>query len=499
MIHKILSGIFIPLLLLIQNVSAEEINVEYESNIASGIPFNLDLSVLEEELEVEYNADVFFEWDIKWASTKRWSSFERTFESPGEKEINLTIYRNVAGQKNLIASKNIDLFIYSSSVPFIYDSSIDPEQKNNFIQIAQTSGVYLYDLGTYDETNINGAKIIETLKQYKTIEWNSSDYIWVWWGKEFILNATGQINKQAITGNYGSPINLAIFSSFNKDVLSNFVGNFLSDKSSMNDIIISEETTRLQSIEQPLSMAALISHLNENDHDYTTVSTKNRVKSLLFISKFVNNLSTAGFQASSIYLIILIPILLLALSTTKHIIGFSPLGIMIPVGLVLLYFQAGLLVSLILIFATIILNLLLAKLISSYTLLYTPKVSLLLWINIVFMIAILNMLFQYNLIGSSVESIIFVILFILISEKLITVIIWKEFREYKSSLIYTLAFSLVSYTIFQFDLIQIFLLAYPEVILLLIPINFWIGRFTWLRFTEYFRFREIIHNIDDEE
>ncbi len=499
MIHKIFTGLLLTLLFSIHNVFADGIDITYESNIASGIPFDLDLSTLEDELEVEYNTNVFFEWDIKWASTKRWSSFSRTFQSPGEKEINLTIYRNVAGQKNLIASQDIDLFIYNSSVPFIYDNDIKPEQRNNFIQIARTSWVYLYDLGTYDEKNINGAKIVETLKQYNNIPWKRSDYIWVWWGKEFILNAAGQINKQALLGDYGASINLAIFSSFNKDVLGNFVWNFLSDKSSMNDIIISEETTRLQSIEQPLSMSALVKHLNDNNHDYTTVKIQNRVKSLLFISKFVNNLSSAGFQAWSIYLVIIIPILLLGLSTMKHIIGFSPLGIMVPVGLVLLYFQAGLLVSLIVIISIFILNLVLAKLISSYTLLYTPKVALLLWINIIFIIAILNTLFQYNLIGSDLESIIFVIIFILIAEKLITLIIGKEFREYKYSLIYTLAFSLVSYVILQFDLMQIFLLAYPEILLLLIPINFWIGRFTGLRITEYFRFREIIHNIDEEE
>jgi len=498
MLHKIL-WIFTILLLSTSALFAEEIDIDYDSNIASGTAFQLDLSILEEELEVEYNTNVLFEWDIRGASTKKGSSFERVFQSPGEKEINLTIYRNVGGQKNLIASKNIDLFIYNSSLPFIYDSATNIEQKNSFILKARNSWVYLYDLGTYDKGNINGAKIIEALKQYANIEWKHSDYIWVWWGKEFILNAAGQVNKQAQVWAYGSPINLAIFSSFNKDVLWNFVGNFLSDKSSMNAIIISEEITRLQSIEQPLSIIGLTNHLKENNHDYITVKTQNRVKSLLFISKFVNNLSNAGFQAWSIYLVIIIPILLLGLSTMKHIIGFSPLGIMIPVGLVILYFQAGLVVSLIIIFSMFALNLALAKLISSYTLLYTPKTALLLSINIIFIIALLNLLFQYNLIGSGVESIIFVILFTLIAEKLITVIIGKEFREYKYSLLYTLMFSLVSYVILQFNLTQIFLLAYPEIILLLIPINFWIGRFTWLRITEYFRFREIIHNIDEEE
>ena len=59
------------------------------------------------------------------------------------------------------------------------------------------------------------------------------------------------------------------------------------DKSSMNDIIISEETTRLQTLEQPLSMTALTAHLNENNHDYITVKTKDRVKNIFSLLAFL--------------------------------------------------------------------------------------------------------------------------------------------------------------------------------------------------------------------
>jgi len=45
--------------------------------------------------------------------------------------------------------------------------------------------------------------------------------------------------------------------------------------------------------------------------------------------------------------------------------------------------------------------------------------------------------------------------------------------------------------------LQVFILAYPELIIICAPLSFLIGRFTGLRVTEYLRFKEIIKNIEE--
>lgn len=90
-----------------------------------------------------------------------------------------------------------------------------------------------------------------------------------------------------------------------------------------------------------------------------------------------------------------------------------------------------------------------------------------------------------------------IIFFILIAEKLINIIIWKEFWEYKIPLLNTIIFSIFSYLFFSINFIKTFILAYPETIILIIPILFFIWKFTWLRVTEYFRFKEIIKSIEE--
>jgi hypothetical protein len=42
-------------------------------------------------------------------------------------------------------------------------------------------------------------------------------------------------------------------------------------------------------------------------------------------------------------------------------------------------------------------------------------------------------------------------------------------------------------------------LAYPEIVLLAIVVNFGLGRWTGLRVVEYFRFREVFRHLQEEE
>lgn len=80
---------------------------------------------------------------------------------------------------------------------------------------------------------------------------------------------------------------------------------------------------------------------------------------------------------------------------------------------------------------------------------------------------------------------------------MISIITSKDLLEYKESFFYTLLIGLFCYVILNINAIKVILLSYPELILLLIPINFFIGKFTGLRITEYFRFKEIIKSVEE--
>ena len=122
--------------------------------------------------------------------------------------------------------------------------------------------------------------------------------------------------------------------------------------------------------------------------------------------------------------------------------------------------------------ALLIINLAISKLISKQTLLYTPKIAFIITINIVLFTAIMNLLFKYSILDVNLSDTIYIILFIIVSERLINVIVSKEFREYKDNLLHTFIIAIFAYIIFSIGFVKVFVLAYPEIIMLLIPANY---------------------------
>ncbi len=63
----------------------------------------------------------------------------------------------------------------------------------------------------------------------------------------------------------------------------------------------------------------------------------------------------------------------------------------------------------------------------------------------------------------------------------------------------TVTGALLCVLIVQWQLLQSLIFAYPELVLIAIPINIFLGRWTGLRFVEYFRFREVFKHLAEEE
>ena len=93
-------------------------------------------------------------------------------------------------------------------------------------------------------------------------------------------------------------------------------------------------------------------------------------------------------------------------------------------------------------------------------------------LNIIFFIIVFNLFSYYNIFPLDLSDILYFIVFIIISEKFINIIISKDLLEYKTPFIYTLVIASLCYFILNIDAIKLLTLAYPELILGLIPLNF---------------------------
>ena len=490
--------IVVWLMLTIQSVGAQNLVInenifEYKENISVGETLKIDLTDIKNTFEEE---NIILEWSSEWEETISGEVFEKSFERTGKKEINLSIFSNDTGEKRFILSSQIEAFVYDVSVPFIFSDKIEQQKIDDFIEVAGQSGVYMHNMWVYKEKELIDTDFSEILSQYNGYSSSPSDYIWIWWEKEFIFSVLSKINTLNIPAE--KKLNIVAISWFNTNILKNYLNNFVSNKNSIWNVVIMNDSIKFQIVKNPASTNMLQSELENNWYDFLKIEPGNDVSELMFVSKFINNLSNKGFSTSDIYILILLPFLFTLVSFFKHLIWISPMWLIITVLFSVLFFKVWALASTVVMASLLFINLGISKLISKQTLLYTPKISFIIVINIVIFTAIMNLLFKYSILDVNLSDTIYIILFIIVSERLINVIVSKEFREYKNNLANTFIIAIFAYMIFSIGFIKVFILAYPEIIMLLAPANYVMWRFTWLRITEYLRFKEVIKSIEEE-
>lgn len=476
----------------IENLQLENTKVHIENTLK--IDVSPRINDYEETLWV---VGLSFEWDIPGASTIDGPVLERNFQSTGIKEVTLRVFSEIDGERTLLLNSGFQIFVYDQSIPFIFSDSVTQSEKKDFKDIAAAAHLYVHEVVQSSETDLYWKNIINSLESYYAKEKWKSDYIGVWGEKDFLFSVISKINKEQEDIEEKRTLNFLLLSGFNENILKGYLGNLLTNKDYIGTSLIMSDTLIFQVTKSPTSIQELEKKLQENSYDYINIDTKTGISKYFFISRFINTLSNSWVNTSDIFILIMIPVILTLISFMKHFIGISPIGISIPLFLSILFFKMWVSFTLVVLAILFLINMFITKGINRYNLLYTPKIGFLVTINIVLFFLALEYLLRYDIISLWITDIVYIILFIVVSEKMITVLISKEFREYKRNLWGTLLVGFIGFLVLQISALEIFMLAYPEVIIALAPINFLMWRFTGLRVTEYLRFKEIIKNIEE--
>ncbi len=455
----------------------------------------IDLSLIWKKLKNQFDWKYIIKWEIKWKKDVYNPILNLSFEKTWEKSIFLKIIDKKTKKEKL--KKEIKVFIYKKIIPFIFSKEIEKNNIEYLQDFYKKFGILVYNIWIFDSENLINVDLLSKIEEFKNLKWKKVDYIWIWWWKDFIFDVFSKIDLDKKNKKNNEKLNFLAISNYNIKILDNYLNNFIANKIWLDKIILTDKKS-LYSLEKDDTINSLEKNFIKNKIDFQDVRLKNNwINKYLFISKFINNLSNKGFDTTSIYIFILIPFILTLLGFIKHFIWFSTLGITIPLILTILLFKFWVVFIWIFFISFIIYNLFLSFLFSKYILLYTPKMSMMIILNIIFFILIFNLLIDYWLFSANLNNIFYLILFVIVSERLISIILSKEFSEYKNGLLITFLVSLFLFLLFIIPQIKILILAYPEIILILVPINFLIWKFTGLRITEYFRFKEVIKNIEE--
>lgn len=213
-----------------------------------------------------------------------------------------------------------------------------------------------------------------------------------------------------------------------------------------------------------------------------------------FLAYWVQQAIFVGIPANTVFLILLTPLIAMCISFTRVVIGLPTLDMLVPIALAFAFVSVGVGVGMFILGAVIVASYIAKILVNRVRMMFYPKRSLSMFILSIFVFAALTaaMQFEYNQVLNL--SIFPILILMLLGDSIVSVQLHKSTSETVMITTTTLALGLFGYLLATSDMVQNYLILYPELVLLVVPINILIGRYFGLRVTEYFRFKEFVNN-----
>ena len=204
---------------------------------------------------------------------------------------------------------------------------------------------------------------------------------------------------------------------------------------------------------------------------------------------------SAGVPANTIVLLLLLPAVAALIAGARHLVGIRGFGIFLPAALSVVFLAIGPVagIGLFLVIVTVSTGARIILRRSKIKLQYLPRMALLLWFTVM---GVLSVLFAAPILNQpdiTNVSIFPVLVLVLLSEEFSKVQLGKSAKTAINLTTETLILALVSFIFLTLQSVQHFALLHPEAFLLLIVfIDYLLGKFVGLRFIEFWRFRKLI-------
>ena len=211
------------------------------------------------------------------------------------------------------------------------------------------------------------------------------------------------------------------------------------------------------------------------------------------INSFITLAAANGVPLDTLVLVLILPIIVTMIAFFRQVIGIKAFGIYTPAIITFAFLATNEIKYGITIFVTVILvGTVTRYLLKKARLLYLPRVAIMITIvgfSILFLLFIGG---TWDRTGLASVSIFPILIMITLVEKFITVQVEKGNRAAIVLSLETLFISIIGYYIASWPQLIKMILSYPWLSLLTIPVNIFLGKWTGLRLSEYFRFRQII-------
>ena len=202
----------------------------------------------------------------------------------------------------------------------------------------------------------------------------------------------------------------------------------------------------------------------------------------------------AGVPANTIVLILLLPLLATIVVAFRYLVGLSGIGLLVPIALSITLLGTGVTPGFIMLAAIIVASLVSRFFLKRISIMQMPKVALSMLMVAIFLLLALTISSIYGIVDVRNLSIFPILLFILLSDRIVTIFLERDFIETIQTTVITLFLAILGFLLLTWEQLRLLTLIYPEWILLLIPINILIGLYFGLRVTEYIKFQPVLRH-----
>lgn len=200
---------------------------------------------------------------------------------------------------------------------------------------------------------------------------------------------------------------------------------------------------------------------------------------------------TQGVPANTVTLILLLPFLATLVAFVRHVVGLPSLEMLVPVTLSVTLIATGITAGFILLLTILAASFCSRFVLKRIRIMQLPKMALSILVVSGFVFMSLTLSAVGGILIVKQLSIFPILIFILLSDKIVAVQLERSLQETLLITLVTIGLGILGYLFLSSDETRIYIVLYPEIALLLIPINIMIGRYFGLRLTEFYRFSSI--------
>lgn len=207
---------------------------------------------------------------------------------------------------------------------------------------------------------------------------------------------------------------------------------------------------------------------------------------------FIQIALDTGVPLQTLQFLLILPVVVTLVAFFRQVVGIQAFGIYAPSLITFAFLIVGAKYGVAIYISVIVIGMVARFLLKRLRMLYLSRVAMTLTLVSLALLFLLMFGASIQRTGFAAVAIVPLIIMIVLSEKFIATQIEKNTRTAILVAAQTLLISLITYFIASWPTLTLLLFAYPWLILLALPINFLIGRWTGLRLSEYYRFHSVL-------